>query len=416
MLVHGEKMNEKNIVVIGTLDTKGDQILFLKHRIEELGHNAVVIDLSMRGKSSFEASITPKEIALAGGSSIDKLRASSDRPAITKIMEAGATEIIKQLCSSSKINGIIALGGISMALMGSHIMKVVPFGIPKVIICPAAMPAYVTQFFDAMDIAIMQSIVELTGLNELVKDMIQRAAGSICGMVNEVTSADLLGSSKKCVAITQLGFCENCAKSVRKGLEEKGYTVYPFHAQGISDRAMDSLIEQGHFDGVIDIAPAGVIEEIFDGNRAAGPERLDAPIERGIPLVLAPSTINITGAGPTRRHSEKYASRKRILKTDSLRAGTRYNVDELEIGARAYAEKLNKAKGPVSFLFPLRGWSSIDKPGTVLYDPAEDKVFFDELRKNIETNIDIEEVDCNLDEDQFALALIEKFDVLYKSI
>jgi uncharacterized protein (UPF0261 family) len=405
------KMKGKNIVILGTLDTKGEQILFLKSRIAGRGHEAVVVDLSMGGEPLFEADITSQEIALAGGKRIEEVKASKDRSMVTRVMEAGAIKKIGELNSGGRVDGIIAVGGASMALMGAHIMEGFAFGMPKIIICPAAMPAYISYWFGTMDVAIMQSIVEFAGLNDLLKDVLARAGGAICGMVEEASPSGTLRVPKGSVAITQFGFSDDCARYVRQYLEERGYVVYPFHAQGISDRAMDGLIDQGYFDGVIEIVPAGVMEEIFEGHRAAGPKRMEAAGRRGIPQVIAPCSINITGCGPTRKHYERYASRDRILKIDEIRAATRFNIEELKIGAKAYAEKLNIAKGPVSILIPLRGWSSIDRMGSILYNPEEDRVFVEELRRYLNPKIKIEEVDCNLEDPQFALALVEKFEV-----
>jgi uncharacterized protein (UPF0261 family) len=143
-------------------------------------------------------------------------------------------------------------------------------------------------------------------------------------------------------------------------------------------------------------------------------ERLDAPIERGIPLVLAPCTLNTTGAGPTRRMKERFINRPLRLQIDEIRFMTRYEPDEMRQGARLYAEKLNRAKGPVKFLFPLRGWSSIDKPGSVLYNPEEDRAFVDELKAHLKPEIQIEELDCNLEDPEFARALVESFDEMFR--
>jgi uncharacterized protein (UPF0261 family) len=408
-------MGVKNIVVICTLDTKGEPILFLKDRIVHQGHKAIIVDLSMGGVPLFEADITPREIAQAGGKNIEHVIASKDRSMVTEVMEAGAIKKIGELYSDGKVDGMIAVGGASMALMGAHIMEGFPFGLPKIIVTPAAMPAYIAYWFSTMDIAIMQSIVEFAGLNDLLKDVLSRAAGAICGMAGGAFPPGALKVPKGSIAITQYGFSENCARSVREHLGERGYVVYPFHANGISDRAMDSLIDQGCFDGVIDIVPAGVIEEILEGQRAAGPKRLEAAGKRGIPQVIAPCSLNTTGCGPTRKHYEKYASRQRVLHVDKLRAATRLNAEELKIGAKAYAEKLNRAKGPVSILIPLRGWSSLDREGSILYDPEEDRVFVEELRKNLKPEIEIKEVDCNLEDPPFGLALVEKLDALYKN-
>jgi uncharacterized protein (UPF0261 family) len=406
-------MRAKNIIILGTLDTKGDQIGFFKDCIESKGHMPLVLDLSMGSEPLSKGDITPAEIARAAGRNLGEIKATKERALMTEVMEGGAKAKIRDLLSKEKIDGIIALGGASMALMGSHIMRVLPFGIPKMIVCPAAMPAYVGQWFHTMDIAVMQSILEFAGLNDLLKSVLARAAGAICGMVEDAPSVKSLTLPKGSVAITQFGISENCAKHVRKYLEEKGYSVNPFHAQGISDQAMDLLIGQGFFDGVIEIVPAGVIEEIFEGNRAPGPRRLEAAGKRGIPQVIAPCAINLTGCGPTRKHPEKYEGRPQI-KMDNLRAMTRYNTNELTRAAKVYAEKFNEAKGPIKIIFPLRGWSSFDREGSVLFNPKEDMVFVKELKRQLKDEIETEELDCNLENPAFSRALVESLDAMMK--
>ena len=168
-------------------------------------------------------------------------------------------------------------------------------------------------------------------------------------------------------------------------------------------------MQQGLFDGVIDIVPAGVIEEIFSGTRAAGPKRLEAAGERGLPQVIATCSVNITNAGPARKEAEKYSRRERRLKQDELRILTRYNEDELIAGARVYAQKLNKARGPVKILVPTRGWSSLDRKGSILHAPEEDKVFIEELRRNLKQEIEMQELDFHLEDTKFALELVSVF-------
>lgn len=404
----------KTIVILGTLDTKGEHLHLLKKKIEERGHTALILDLSMGSVPAFPADIPAAEVARIAGYNIEELVAGRNRSASTEVMIAGAKQKVLELLSKGEIDGIVALGGATMALIGSRIMSKLPFGIPKVIATPAAMPTYISEWFGAMDIVVMQVIMEFAGMNNLLTAMLTQVAGAVSGMVEETPHYRTLRLPYPSVAITQIGFNEQCAQEVKRFLEEKGYKVYPFHANGISDRSMERLIAQGYFDGLIDIVPAGLIEELFQGNRAAGMERLDAPIERGMPLVLAPCTFNVTGCGPTRRMKERFINRSRILKIDEIRFMTRYEPDEMRQGARLYAEKLNRAKGPVKFLIPLQGWSSIDKPGSVLYLPEEDRAFVDELKAHLKPEIQIEELDCNLEDREFAHALVESFDNIFK--
>jgi uncharacterized protein (UPF0261 family) len=407
-------MMAKTIVILGTLDTKGEQLTLLKRKIEARGHTALIMDLSMGAVPSVQADVPASEIARLAGKEISELVKSRDRSSLTEVMTSGAQQKVLDLLSKGAIDGIIAMGGASMALIGSRVMAKLPYGLPKVIATPAAMPTYISEWFGAMDVVVMQLIMEFAGMNNLLETVILQAAGAISGMVEEALPLGSLKLPYPSVAITQLGFNDQCAAEVKRFLEAKGYHVYPFHAQGISDRSMEHLIAQGFLDGLIDMVPAGLMEELFEGNRAAGMERLDAAIDRGIPHVLAPCTLNVTGAGPTRRNKERYISRPRILKIDEIRAMTRYNADEMKQAAKIYAEKLNRAKGPVKFLIPLRGWSSIDKEGSVLYDPVEDRIFVDELRRHLKSEIEIEELDCNLEDREFARALVESFDKIFK--
>ena len=404
----------KNIVIIGSTNTKGEQLKFLKERIESRGHKGVLMDISMGGQPTIEPDVPPGEIARLGGKEIDELIASKDRLFVTNTMSAGTQQKALQLLSEDKLDGIVSLGGATIALVGSQVMAKLPFGIPKVIAAPAAQTVYVGKWFGATDLIVMQLIMEIAGMNDLVKNAICQVAGTIAGMVEEAYDYKSLKLPYPSIAITELGFSDQCAKYVEQLLTEKGCHVYPFHAQGISDQAMDRLISQGFFDGVIEIVPAGLIEEKFKGNRPAGMNRLDAAGERGIPQVWAPCCLNLTGAGPTRTNREKYVASGRVLEIDAMRAMTRFPVDELIIGAKLYAEKINKAKGPIKLVVPLRGWSSLEREGSILYDPEEDQIFIQELKKNLKAPLEIEEVDCNLEDFGTAQALVDSLVNLMK--
>jgi len=385
----------KKILIIGTVDTKGDQLRFLKERIESRGHEAVLMDISMGGDPSYQADITTEEIAALAGKDIKAIRSSKDRLTITNAMSAGAQQKALDLLSRKELDGIVSLGGATIALIASQVMSKLPFGIPKVIAVPAAQTVYVARWFEATDLIVMQLIMEIAGMNDLIKNAISQVAGAISGMAEEAYDHTSLKLPYPSVAITELGFSDQCAKHVEQLLEEKGYHVYPFHAQGISDRAMDRLISQGFFDGVIEIVPAGLIEV-------------------GIPQVWAPCCLNITGAGPTRTNREKYLATGKVLEIDEMRAMARFPVDEMKIGAKLYAEKINKTKGPIKLVVPLRGWSSLDREGSVLYDPDEDQIFVKELKKNLRVPLDVEEVDCNLEDLDTARALVNSLDRFIK--
>ncbi len=402
----------RKIVVLGTMDTKGEQLQFLKDTIASRGHEAILMDLSMGGRSRFEADITPGEIAALTGKKLEALTASKDRLMVTNTMSEGALQKALELLSLDSLHGIVALGGSTMALIGSRVMSKLPFGIPKVIATPAAMPVYVSTWFGATDLIIMQLIMEIAGMNDLVKNGISQVVGAVSGMVECAMDHKSLTLPYPSVAVTEVGFSDQCAKYVEELLESKGYHVFPFHAQGTSDRAMDRLISLGFFDAVVEIVPAGLIEARFKGNRAADMTRLDAAGERGIPQVWAPCCLNITGAGPTRFNRDKYTASGKVRQIDEMRAMARFPLDEMLEGAKLYAEKINKAKGPLKLIIPLKGWSSLDGPGSILHDPGQDALFVEELKKNIEKPVEIEEVDANLEEFPIAEALVNSLDAM----
>jgi uncharacterized protein (UPF0261 family) len=364
----------------------------------------------MGSQPPFEGDVSASEIAQLAGKTIEEIRASKDREWAGQLMLTGARKKLELLHSEGSLNGIIGMGGWSTLWFASNAMRVLPFGIPKLIICSDVRPD-MHKLFDLMDVAIMQALIDLSEPNELTRDVLLRGAAAICSMAEKQPFTLPPG---KAIAMTEMGITEKCAQIVRRELVSAGFSVYSFHSVGVSDALMESLIDQGYFDGVVDIATAGVIDELFEGARAAGPRRLEAAGERGLPQVIAPSGINITNASPYRKRYEQYASRSRKIVWDEFRIATRYNTEELTAAAKVYAEKLNRARGPVKVLIPLRGWSSMDAEGSVLYAPEEDRVFVEELRRNLKQSIEIEELDCNINDPEFAQALVKSFKSLYK--
>ena len=286
------------------------------------------------------------------------------------------------------------------------------------------MPAYAGGYFGTKDIGIIHSVVDIAGLNPLVKDVLKRAAGAISGMVEMAEGPSSLskGSSKRdLIALTEFKFSEECCSHMRHLLEEKGFEVIPFHAQGISDRAMEELIGEGFFQGVLDIVPAGVGEELLGGNRAAGPNRLENAGKMGIPQIITPCGFDMLSCGPLERGdrgdplwvSKDIKNRKRVIQ-DAFRVQARTAPQELREIAKEVARKLNQSRGPVSFLIPLKGWSSLDQEGMPLYDPEADQAFVHELKIHIDPKIPIIELDLHLNTREFAQEAVNQFLNLYE--
>jgi uncharacterized protein (UPF0261 family) len=412
----------KSIVIISSLDTKAPEAQFLKDRIEQEGLETILMDTSMRGEPKIPPDIPCEDVAKAGGSHIEEIR-TSDRPMdeITSIMTQGAIKKVLELYEAGKLDGIIAVGGVSNTVMGTDIMKALPFGVPKLMASSgAAMPSYAGGFFGSSDLVIMSSVVDMSGLHELGKSVLIRAAGAICGMVK--TGAGAVGDALKesgqyLIGMSTFHYAEKCCDLVGQYLEKRGYTVIACHAQGVGDRAMDKLLSQKIFNGVLDIVPSGLSEEMLGGNRAAGPNRLDVAGEGGLPQVITPCGFDMISCGPVTRKdrndplwvSRKIADRNYYVH-DGYRVQARTSAGELRLIAKAVAEKLNRAKGPVKFLIPTKGWSSLSVENQPLYDPDADMVFVEELKKNLSDRIEVRELDLELNSPEFATAIVEAFD------
>ncbi len=403
-------MPAPRILIISTLDTKGQETLYLKNRIEALGAHTLLMDLSMGIPDTDlpPAEIPASEVAHAGGSSIGEIRNSRERAKITTTMIKGAKTIAKHLQADGEIQGVVGLGGSTGSLMATEVMRALPFGIAKLMVSStAALPGLSTRYIGKGDIALFHTVIEIAGLSNLLKQALDRAAHAICAMA-EVPFPEKKGHKDRfVVALTMLGPCEHCASTVRKRLEEKGCQVIGFSAAGISDAAMEDMVRQGLFDAVIDLAPGGVGEALWKGMRASGPHRMEAAGDRGIPQVIAPCSVNFMTPRKS-QYKPEYHSRRKI-DLDKHRTWIRLSPEEMKAVADAFVEKLNKAKGPVRVVIPKKGWSAVDREGSPAYDPEEDAIFTNLLKKELKKDIIVREVDANLEDPPFADAVVDAF-------
>lgn len=398
------------IVILVMAEEKWEEADFLRRQIESHGHKAVILDMGLTGNALGACDINREDVIKASERPPDEVALITDRGKRMPVMVNGAKRILLDLDSRGELSGIVSLGGTTGTRMGSTIMKSLPFGIPKLAVSStAALPGLASRYISTADIMLMHSVVEIAGLNDMMRNVLARAAGAICGMVEgsarEPVSLDRK-AQKPLIAMTHFGPCEECAVNVRKQLEKKGYQVIGFSAAGIGDRAMEEIIgRQDIFGAVIDLAPGGVGEELLGFARAAGPTRLEAAGNKGIPQVIATSGVNF-GSPLKRRYKPEYESRKKY-EYDAVRTFLRLSHEELIMTASTIADKLNKARGPVRVVIPLGGWSSVDKKGTFFYDGEADRVFVNELKSRLRQDIEVKEIDADLETPEFAGAVVD---------
>lgn len=395
----------KGVLILATMDTKGPEALYVRTRIKEHGLNPILMDLSARGERKRSgADITSADVARAGGASLKQLALSQNREHNMEAMVSGALKITDRLFRGIKIQGILGIGGISASLMAAEVMRSLPFGFPKILVSSAAAtPGLSTRFLQTSDILLFNSVIEIAGLTALLKNILDRAAVAMVGMLQgQVTKPSTHGA--KAIAMTMVSPCERCARFVRAGLEKKGFTVVGFHATGMGDRAMEAMISEGLFRGVIDLATGGVGENLYGYMRDAGPHRMESAGTLGIPQII--STCGVNHITPRRsKYTREHGLRKRY-DLDKHRTWLRMSPRELKEVAALFSRKLNRARGPVTVLIPRRGWSSVDSPGHPTYAPEEDRLFTAELKKTVKEDIRVLEVDANMEDPAFAAAVL----------
>jgi uncharacterized protein (UPF0261 family) len=407
---------KKGIVIVCNLDTRGGDIVFVRQLIADRGHEPILLDFSMEEPPPFAGDIRTEDVALRGGMPIEVVREKyrSDRDAATRNQIAGAAAIVEDLRQQGLVHGIIGIGGGTATLVATSIMKRLPFGMPKLMASPmAAHPAYIDQYVGTRDITMHHTVLDIVKMNPLLKAQIINAVGAICGMV-EMTQGPAIHFDKPCVAVSSFGFGEMAVQAALAMLEDAGFTPIVCHAQGKGDRAMEEMIRDGAFQGVLDLCIGGVIEHLYKGNRDPGPDRLMAAVETGIPMVLAPCGLDILSYGGRADMLEKTRDRVQYVQ-DALRVQVRTTAGELCRAADVIAQRLNQARGEWTFLIPLQGWSSLDKEGRPIHDPVADAVFAARLKEGLNHPERVREVDLHLYTPQFARVAVDEFLRLFEA-
>ncbi|MCO5100348.1 MAG: Tm-1-like ATP-binding domain-containing protein [Burkholderiaceae bacterium] len=405
----------KGIAIICNLDTRGEDIRFVKDLIASRGHEAILVDFSMEEPPPFPGDVRTEEVARRGGLAIEVVREKyrSDRDTATNNQIRGASAIVGELVRAGRVHGVIGIGGGTATLVATSVMKTLPFGMPKVMASPmAAHPAYIDRYVGTRDITMHHTVLDIVKMNPLLRAQIVNAVGAICGMV-EMTQGTNIEFDRPCVALSSFGFGEMAVQGAMGMLEDSGFIPIVCHAQGKGDRAMEEMIRDGMFHGVIDLCTGGIVEHLFRGNRDPGPDRLMAAVETGVPMVLGPCGLDILSYGGRPDMLEQTRDRVQYVQ-DALRVQVRTTAEELRQAADVIAERLNRAKGPWTFLVPLRGWSSLDREGRSIWDPAADAAFVERLEQRLDDPTRLRKVDLNLYTQEFARVAVDEFLGLYR--
>jgi len=317
-------------------------------------------------------------------------------------MAKGTAKLTRELYDSGEISGVISLGGGAGTVIGTSAMRTLPLGIPKVMVSSMT-SGNIRPYVGTSDITMMASVVDISGLNRISRRILGNAAAAVCGMAEG--RMESLPEELPLVAATMFGVTTPCVMEAKRTLEEKGYEVLVFHANGPGGMAMEQLIGEGHIQAVLDITTTELPDELCGGKGSAGPHRLEKAGEMGIPQVVVPGAMDMVNYFPDAIPPQ---FRNRLLYVHNPATTLmRTNVEENRRLGEIMGQKLSRSKGPVVIYIPLQGFSAVDASGQPFFDPDSDHAFVEALKNNLPPRIPVIETEAHINDPSFARGIAQ---------
>jgi uncharacterized protein (UPF0261 family) len=390
------------VLLIGTLDTKGNEIAFVRDQLTATGVQVLVLDAGSLGSPAIAADVSRERVFEAAGTSLEAVRQTGDRGQAIEAATRGTARLACELHAAGQIEGVLSLGGSAGTTIGTAAMRALPFGVPKLMVSTLA-SGQVRPYVGVRDILMMHSVVDISGLNRISRAVLANAAAALAGMVRAQTSGIRSQESeeKPLVAATMFGVTTPCVEAARKIVEAEGYEVLVFHATGTGGMTLESFIGDGLLQGVLDITTTELADERVGGILSAGPDRLTAAALRGVPQVISLGALDMVNFGPPETVPEKFRERRFYQHNPNVTL-MRTTPEENDALGKEIAHKASAARGPTAILIPLRGVSAIDGEGKPFWWPEADQALFQSLRNWISPDVRLIELDLHINDPTFA--------------
>lgn len=398
------------VLLIGTLDTKGEEYAYLRDRLREAGVEALLADVGTREPPTVEPDFSREEVGAATGADPAALAAAGDRGAAVTAMADAAAVFTKRLHDEGRIQGVLAAGGSGNTAIATRAMQALPVGFPKLMVSTMA-AGDVREYVGARDITMMPSVTDVAGINQISARVLANAASAMAGMVNAKPVE--IPEERPLIGVSMFGVTTPCVTVAREELEKLGYEPVVFHATGVGGRSLESLMESGFLKAVLDITTTELCDDLVGGVLSAGPERLEMAGKLGIPQVVSLGALDMVNFGPRETVPEKFEGRNLYVHNPVVTLMRTTKEECAELGRRI-ARKLSAAKGPTALFVPLKGVSMIDAEGQPFWDPEADQALFEELRKGVGDNVELIELDMHVNDPEFARAMVAKLDEFMK--
>jgi len=427
-----------SVLLIGTLDTKGNEFAYVRTQLLSAGVSVIVADAGVLAPPIFPPDISREAVFSAAGANYEQVKTGGDRGKAIELAAAGVAKIALDLHKQGKLSGVLSLGGSAGTTIGTAAMRALPLGVPKLMVSTLA-SGQVQPFVGTRDVMMMYSVVDIAGLNRISRVVLDNAAAAMAGMVGlqkgptpqpppcregekealeELRSAARISASssplpagrglgphadKPVVAATMFGVTTPCVEAARKILEAAGYEVLVFHATGTGGRTMEGLIRDGLIAGVLDITTTELADELAGGILSAGPDRLTAAGLTGIPQVVSLGALDMVNFGPRDTLPDRYKHRLFYQHNPNVTL-MRTTPEEMDRLGKEIAEKTSAARGPTRVMVPLKGVSAIDAEGKPFWWPEADAALFQSIRNWIAPDVELIELDRHINDPAFAEA------------
>ncbi|WP_329193076.1 MULTISPECIES: Tm-1-like ATP-binding domain-containing protein [unclassified Streptomyces] len=408
-----------NVVLVGTLDTKGVEYGWLRERLLRAGVEVITVDTGIMGEPRIPAQVPREAVARAAGTELEQLRAAGDRGAAVTAMAEGAEATLLRLHAEGRLHGVLAIGGSGGTSLATRAMRALPLGVPKLMVSSMA-SGDVAPYVGSADITMMYSVVDIAGINSVSAPVLANAVEAIAGMAKGYARAALErrrpgrpgAGSPPLVAASMAGVTTAGVDAARERLTELGYEVLVFHISGSGGRTLEKLAGQGVFAGVLDLTLGELADDMCGGILTAGPDRLSAAGRAGVPQVVSLGALDMVKFGPLETLPERVRYRRVRVHNPSITVIRTTAAECAELGRRV-AAKLRAATGPTEVCVPLRGLSTLGAPGGPYHDPGADRALFTALRDGLRGSAALlHDYDTHINDPSFGRAAAERLHAL----
>ena len=408
----GSQMNptsqERSVVLAGAFDTKGAEYGFVRDRLAAAGIRSLMVDTGVLGSPTIEADVDRRTVAQAAGVDLDALIAAGDRNDAVVSMARGAAAVVRGLYEDGRVSAAIVLGGSNAGFVMSQVAAALPIGCPKILVS-TIVAGDTRPYVGTSDLTMIYPVVDIAGLNSISIPVLAQAADACAGMIGGAPLPE--AGTAPAIACTMFGVTTTCVTAVHDALVALGDEVHVFHANGTGGRTLEAMIRSGFFAAVADVTTTELADELLGGVCSAGPNRLEAAADDGVPQVVSVGALDMVNFGAPDTVPERFAGRLFHAHNPAVTLMRTNAAEYAELGA-ILARKLNAATSAVEVLVPSRGFSQISVDGAPFHDPEADAALIESLRKNLDARIPLRVIDAAINDPAFAAEITSTLNTL----